>query len=453
MNEHTLVAERTKLFSIVKWLAITPPPLRHLEQTLSTTMHAEQPADRPDRYAALLSRPRTEAAQALVSQVFGEFAAWQYQTGKCVRKFRVKSGETYHDAIERFVGDLLRARGNSESSGRIYHAMGATTFDDVPVNYDVFKGMLTGLVGLGLVGFDKGRIVYRKAGERTVLDRRATAFWATDRLVKLAEHFGAHMENIRDHFKPEPPHNPLVLRGPGERSGRKKIKGPIIKYKHDKHTRKLEADIKELNTFLAGCEITGGEHEGYTRNFNNASWRKGGRLYSIGGGYQQMSPPEKCLEMTINGEAVAEIDIKASHLTIYHAKLKAPLSRDSDPYERLGPDNRTIAKLWTVASFGNSAPATKWPPEMAKDYKKDTGKDLAKVAKARAIKAMMLEAFPALRKLEQFRGKDIWGGLQYIEAEAVFNTMLILMREHGIPSLSMHDGIIVPQSSVRPKTY
>jgi hypothetical protein len=49
-----------------------------------------------------------------------------------------------------------------------------------------------------------------------------------------------------------------------------------------------------------------------------------------------MSPAEKRLEMTINGEAVAEIDIKASHLTIYLAKLKCPLSRDSDPYERIG---------------------------------------------------------------------------------------------------------------------
>jgi hypothetical protein len=160
-----------------------------------------------------------------------------------------------------------------------------------------------------------------------------------------------------------------------------------------------------------------------------------------------MSPPEKRLEMTINGEAVAEIDIKACHLTIYHAKLGVPLSREGDPYERVGAE-RAIAKLWTVASFGNSAPATKWPPEMAKDYKKDTGKDLSKVAKAKDIKKEMLDAFPALRKLEQFRGKDIWGDLQFIEAEAVVNTMLILMREHRIPSLSMHDGIIVPQSGV-----
>jgi hypothetical protein len=75
---------------------------------------------------------------------------------------------------------------------------------------------------------------------------------------------------------------------------------------------------------LAGYEFTGGEHYGFTRNFNNRSWKKGGRLYSVGGGYQRLSE-KKRLEMTINGEAVVEIDIKASFLTIYHARLGVPL--------------------------------------------------------------------------------------------------------------------------------
>jgi hypothetical protein len=374
--------------------------------------------------------------------VFGSFTHWQRESGARVRKFRVKSGQTYYLAVERFVGDLLRARGNDKSSGRIFHATGATTFDDVPVNYDVFIGMLKGLQALGFIGLEKGNL----SGSV----RRATAFWATDKLVELAEQFGVHLEHLRRHFKPEQPHNPLIIRGPSERRGNKKIRGTLIrKYKRTEHTRKLEADVKELNALLAEHEITGGDHEGYTRNFNNASWKTGGRLYSIGGGYQQLSPPEKRLEMTIEGEAVAEIDIRASHLTIYHAMIGEPLSRESgDPYKRVGGGDRTIAKLWTVASFGNSSPAIKWPRDMAKNYKKDTGKELAKVAKARDVKKQMLEAFPALQKLEQFKGKDIWGKLQFIEAEAVVNTMLILMRDHHTPSLSMHDGIIVPRSAV-----
>ena len=56
----------------------------------------------------------------------------------------------------------------------------------------------------------------------------------------------------------------------------------------------------------------------------------------------------------------------------------------------------------------------------------------------------MLATFPALTKLEEH--SDIWADLQFLEAQAVIGTMLILMRVHGIPSLSMHDGLIVPRS-------
>jgi hypothetical protein len=222
--------------------------------------------------------------------------------------------------------------------------------------------MLAGLTALGFVGVAKG----------STATRRATAFWATEKLVGLAAHYGVRLQNIRTHFKPEPPHNPLVLRGHGVRMGNRKIRGPIIKkYKHTDQTKQLEADLKALNAFLADCEISGGEHEGYTRNFNNGSWKKGGRLYSIGGGYQQMSPPEKRLEMTINGEAVAEIDIKASHLTIIHAKLGAPLSRDSDPYEgikHVGVD-RTYRRIYMhrIALEG-SAKALNSQSQLNTDY-------------------------------------------------------------------------------------
>ena len=52
--------------------------------------------------------------------------------------------------------------------------------------------------------------------------------------------------------------------------------------------------------------------------------------------------------MTINGEAVAEIDIKASFLTIYHARLGAPLENHIDPYVHAGIHERAIAKSWVV---------------------------------------------------------------------------------------------------------
>jgi|SRR5271167_2453521 hypothetical protein len=98
----------------------------------------------------------------------------------------------------------------------------------------------------------------------------------------------------------------------------------------------------------------------------------------------------------MDGEPVVEIDIKASFLTIYHARLRVPLDGTSDPYALAGIE-RSIAKLWMVASFGSSKPATRWPSEMIEDYRQETGKDLNKLAKAAAVAHKMHRPRPQLR--------------------------------------------------------
>jgi hypothetical protein len=197
--------------------------------------------------------------------------------------------------------------------------------------------------------------------------------------------------------------NPLVLKDYAVGGGKDRESGRRIKWKNTAfdtvEAKRLEAEVRELNDFLARFELTGGEHYGYERIFNNLSWKKGGRLYSSGDDcYQRLSEPER-LKMTINGEPVAEIDIKASFLTVCHAMVKQPLRGLSDPYAAVSGFDRDVIKRWTTISFGNSKPATKWPPKTIKDFKKETGKDLSKVAKARDIAERMLEAFPALNKL------------------------------------------------------
>jgi hypothetical protein len=92
-----------------------------------------------------------------------------------------------------------------------------------------------------------------------------------------------------------------------------------------------------------------------------------------------------------------------------------------------------------------------WPDEAVEDYeehrqqrKKETGKELPALPKAKDVAEKMLETFPALEELGY--NLTLWADLQFLEAEAVIGTMLILMRTHSVPSLSMHDGIIVPKS-------
>jgi hypothetical protein len=397
-----------------------------------------------DRYAEFRSRTRTPAATELIAGLCTDIEQHEQTTATRVRKRRDRSSARFTEALERFVGDLLRARTGANATGRVYRPVGKTSFSDAPVKYDMFKRTLDGLKALGLVGHREGRTRYQETGFdfRQTLPGRAARFWATPKLVKLAEDQGIHSGNVGEHFAPEPPTNPLVLKDYATGRGRYRESGRRIKYERTPETERLERDIKELNEFLAGVELTGGRHEGYIRIFNNQSWQKGGRLYSQCQGSYQLMPEAKRLEMMINGEPVAEIDIKASFLTIYHAKLGMPLGDREDPYARAGIA-RDVAKLWCIASFGASAPKLRWPAEMVKEYQKSTGQDLPKVAKASEVAKAMLRAFPALQKLEEH--PNIWADLQFKEAEAVVGTMLILMRRHSVPSLSMHDGIIVPR--------
>jgi hypothetical protein len=230
-----------------------------------------------DRYAELRSRCRTPSASELIARICADIEHHEQSVGRRVRKRRERSGAKFSEALERFVGDLLRARAGTNTTGRIFRSVGKSSFGDAPVKYDMFVRLLEALKALGLVEHRKGRT------------------HATGR-------------------------------------GRHKERGRIIRdYERKPETERLERDIKELNEFLARFELTGGRHEGYVRIFNNCSWQKGGRLYSQCHGSYQLMPEPKRWEMKINGEPVAEIDIKASFLTVYHAKLGMPLGDREDP--------------------------------------------------------------------------------------------------------------------------
>jgi hypothetical protein len=78
---------------------------------------------------------------------------------------------------------------------------------------------------------------------------------------------------------------------------------------------------------------------------------------------------ERRARMTINGESVAEIDIRASYLSIFLSIHGIQLETTTDPYELpgFGDEHRTAVKQWMVAPFGNTKPIRRWPPRMLKD--------------------------------------------------------------------------------------
>jgi hypothetical protein len=357
---------------------------------------------------------------------------------------RALAATRFHNGLERPVGDLLHARAGTNATGRLYRPLGKVAFKDAPVKYDTFLRVLNGLKALGLVGHRKGRS--RSAdtgfGFRVTIPGRAARFWATPKLLQLAAEHGIDSSNVGEHFPPELPQHPLVVRDWSTGHGREKQQGRLLKYARTEETERIEQDVKELNEFLARFTLTGGRHEAYYRTFtfNNGAYNKGGRLSSIGeGSYQQLSKAERLL-MKINGEPVAEIDIKASQLTIFHAMVGEPLDGRSDPYARVGVE-RDVAKRWCLETLGAGTLKTRWSAEARQQWR-ENGQALPK---ARTVRDAMLEAFPALKQLANY-GMGLWADLQYREAEALIGAMLVLMRRHGVPSYGIHDSLVVPRS-------
>ena len=85
---------------------------------------------------------------------------------------------------------------------------------------------------------------------------------------------------------------------------------------------KMEAEIKELNSFLVSFDLDGAGFSGYRRLFNDGDvegfdFQWGGRVYAVGDhSYQGMKQQDRA-RMRIGGEEVVEIDINASYSLTY----------------------------------------------------------------------------------------------------------------------------------------
>jgi hypothetical protein len=149
--------------------------------------------------------------------------------------------------------------------------------------------------------------------------------------------------------------------------------------------------------------------------------------------------------MTINGEPVCEIDIRASYLTIYHAHYGAQLDPECDPYELSGlpAEARGVVKLWFVATFGNNKHFDRWPRDIAAEYREKHGCSIGRRYRVKRIREKALDHFPLLARwgTDEFG----WPDLMFIESEAMLGAMVQLMNKR-IPSLSVHDSLIVPVS-------
>ena len=176
-------------------------------------------------------------------------------------------------------------------------------------------------------------------------------------MVSMADEAGVRYGSARKHFPKQLPSNVIEVRGKSTTVRGMKTKGKKLKFAHTEKSKAMEAEVKALNSFLAGFDLEGGSFSGYRRLFSNGDidgfdFHWGGRLYGVGDdSYQTIKKTER-QKMTIGGEEVVEIDINASYLTILHGMAGHPLPNRDDLYA-IGGYDRTIVKAWRTATIGH----------------------------------------------------------------------------------------------------
>jgi hypothetical protein len=400
--------------------------------------------------AELKRRAVTEEANAAVDGLCGVIADQELRNGLRKNKRGEKTQAGFRRALEAFVADLLVAQGRAASEGWMWLLTHPKRFTGAEVTHKHFKSAREGLRKLGMTEEVPSLQEFSKfdGGDGPAFARGwGPRFRATRKLLEFAQGHGVFVSETGKHFvAADVPKEPLQVR---EASGwkidwRVEFRGELLK-----EGEKLEAHLRELNDFLSGVEIRGGGHSGYWRGYNEGdhpkfAWNRGGRLYSYGDQNYQNMPLEERLQMTLNGEPVCEIDIHASYLTLYLAWHNKGLDRpDAYVLDGLGQDARDAVKTWFTITFGQKKLCERWSPRAKENYKKRTGRDLREYP-VRLIRDSALRTYPPLAVWGTKAGHS-WAKLMWIESEAMFFTMRDLMAK-GVPSLSVHDSLIVPLS-------
>ena len=279
---------------------------------------------------------------------------------------------------------------------------------------------------------------------------RPTKLWRTLALDAMARTFG--VDGTRAHWW----FNPAVLRHlesqrPDVRDciGWKDIGGvpSAIPEAHREAVEPIRARVAALNAHLAAARIEGCRAPVLVRRFRHGL-QLGGRLYAKGtDSVTTIRAPER-LDIRVNGEPVAEVDISASHLTIFLALAGSPQPQ-GDPYALAGLP-RAAVKFWTTTSLGAGKPMRRWadnPPA------ETVGLNAALVG------AAVLAVYPALRDMPAIlpaglvasvpgerRGWAVGQFIAWHESEAIMEAMERL-QAGGVVALPVHDSLVVPLSA------
>jgi hypothetical protein len=222
----------------------------------------------------------------------------------------------------------------------------------------------------------------------------------------------------------------------------RKLPAERIDYEDTPQTKLMRGQMEHLNAFLNAqrIELDGEPQGAFTlrRQFTLRSpddphtFNLHGRLY---GGFWQTLPKARRMGLRINGEPIADLDFAGMFPRLGYLKLglEPPLG---DPYDIPGLEgHRDSAKAGLAALFSKASDMKQLPPEVKRG--------LPSGWTAKSFYAAVAAKHPAL---VQLFGRDIALDFMFTDSTILVGAMMRLA-EKAIPSLPMHDGMMVPASA------
>lgn len=411
----------------------------------------DDPAQRFAHLAELRARPTSEAAKDAVVTIAAQIAQHLHQSGKAKNSKTGKKLAEYEFAVASFLYELLKGAANKSAKGWVSVEFSAASATDELVSYRQRVKIRDGLEALNFIEVSKGKQFVSRSGfsgkEPFIQQGRTTRIRAMQSLLDLLASVSITPTTYFDHFFVELPRWTIKLRAQSKGYGKTKKKGKILSVPKNEKTESLDADIQAINHFTLAQNIEGAAFHGYIRLFNNGdaedfTWNKGGRLYAH---FQRLKSQDR-RKIKINGKPIVEIDVSASFLTILHGLLRLPFDTEKDAYTIEGIEREAV-KAFISQTFGLGALPKRWSRNWDQKFKDAYGYSLAQKYKLAEVKEAVLARYPILMALEE-RNMS-WADLMFIESEAMLNAMLVLKSQYEVPSLLVHDSLIVPQSHER----
>lgn len=357
-------------------------------------------------------------------------------------------------AIGAIVADLLRAIPKAS-----YRSLHKAYFAHQRIAYDQFDSASNSLMALGLIDKHPSTTIPKVFG----FDTKAARMRPTQALMELSAGHGVYPGTIKETFRlvpnkgrPKPPPDVLEVRllpEPAEARAAKRKAAVLVTIPPDNRARIIRRHrIEKANAIAARHDIEGcltpvwrAVHRCISPEFDN-DWSLGGRWFAVGwgGAYWRLNEAARAA-IRIDGEAVTEIDVSGSQISLLHGHLGLPAP--VGPYDFLEFPKDPI-KQFVIQTLGNGCPHKDWPRAVAERFAEFPFE---------AVKAAVLTRYPFLEEPSvvlppHYKGlarrrQVLTHWLMGLEAGALSSAIERLWERHPEAlAMPVFDSLIVPVS-------